>query len=116
MALSAVSAVLRRTAPGGASRIAAVAGTRSFRATPNPAAKKGQPSAAELSSIIEAKIMDYGGKVELEEIGKVLAIGDGIARVHGLQQVQAGEMVEFDSGLRHGAQPGERQRRCRGLR
>mmetsp|Transcript_12162 Transcript_12162/g.24715 ORF Transcript_12162/g.24715 Transcript_12162/m.24715 type:complete len:498 (+) Transcript_12162:186-1679(+) len=44
--------------------------------------------------------MDFGGKVELEEIGKVLAIGDGIARVHGLQQVQAGEMVEFDSGLR----------------
>ena len=67
---------------------------------PITAAKKGQPSAAELSSIIEAKIMDFGGKVELEEIGKVLAIGDGIARVHGLQQVQAGEMVEFDSGLR----------------
>jgi len=44
--------------------------------------------------------MDYGGKVELEEIGKVLAIGDGIARVHGLRQVQAGEMVEFYSGLR----------------
>jgi len=44
--------------------------------------------------------MDFGGKVELEEIGKVLAIGDGIARVHGLQAVQAGEMVEFDSGLR----------------
>ena len=44
--------------------------------------------------------MDFGAKVELEEIGKVLAIGDGIARVHGLQQVQAGEMVEFDSGLR----------------
>jgi proton translocating ATP synthase F1 alpha subunit len=59
-----------------------------------------ESSAAELSSIIESKIMDYGGKVELEEIGKVLAIGDGIARVHGLQQVQAGEMVEFDSGLR----------------
>jgi len=38
--------------------------------------------------------------VQLEEIGKVLAIGDGIARVHGLQKVQAGEMVEFDSGLR----------------
>merc|ERR1719331_2747962 len=38
--------------------------------------------------------------VELEEIGKVLAIGDGIARVYGLQRVQAGEMVEFDSGLR----------------
>lgn len=64
------------------------------------AAKKDQPTAAELSAIIESKIMDYGGKVELEEIGKVLAIGDGIARVHGLQRVQAGEMVEFDSGLR----------------
>jgi proton translocating ATP synthase F1 alpha subunit len=100
MVMSAVSAALRRTAPIGASRVAAVAGARQFRATPNPAAKKGQPSAAELSSIIEAKIMDFGGKVELEEIGKVLAIGDGIARVHGLQQVQAGEMVEFDSGLR----------------
>ena len=44
--------------------------------------------------------MDYGGKVELEEIGKVLAIGDGIARVHGLQRVQAGEMVEFSSGIK----------------
>jgi proton translocating ATP synthase F1 alpha subunit len=58
------------------------------------------PTASELSSIIESKITDFGGKVELEQIGKVLAIGDGIARVHGLQQVQAGEMVEFDSGLR----------------
>ena len=38
--------------------------------------------------------------MQLEEIGKVLAIGDGIARVHGLQRVQAGEMVEFSSGLR----------------
>ena len=54
---------------------------------PCAAAKKGQPSAAELSSIIEAKIADYGGSVQLEEIGKVLAIGDGIARVHGLQRV-----------------------------
>jgi len=99
--MSALSrVVLRRAVPASAGRVAAVAGARQFRATPNPAAKKGQPSAAELSSIIEAKIMDYGGKVELEEIGKVLAIGDGIARVHGLQQVQAGEMVEFDSGLR----------------
>jgi len=78
----------------------AYAGIRQFRASPSTAAKKDAPTAAELSAIIESKIMDYGGKVELEEIGKVLAIGDGIARVHGLQQVQAGEMVEFDSGLR----------------
>jgi hypothetical protein len=76
------------------------ASIRHIHATAAAGAKKDQPTAAELSAIIESKIMDYGGKVELEEIGKVLAIGDGIARVHGLQRVQAGEMVEFDSGLR----------------
>merc|ERR1719197_2408029 len=94
--VSSVSRVLRRTAPVGVNRVA----TALLRTTSAAAAKKDAPTAAELSSIIEAKIMDYGGKVELEEIGKVLAIGDGIARVHGLQKVQAGEMVEFDSGLR----------------
>jgi len=73
---------------------------RQFRSTPAPAAKKGAPSAAELSSIITSKIMGDPFKVDIDEIGKVLAIGDGIARVHGLQKVQAGEMVEFDSGLR----------------
>jgi len=89
-----------RQAPTGITRVAAVAASRGLRTTSAPAAKKDAPTAAELSAIIESKIMDYGGKVELEEIGKVLAIGDGIARVHGLQKVQAGEMVEFDSGLR----------------
>merc|ERR1719183_350911 len=89
---SVFGTVLRRTGP--------VAARRGFRAAPIAAAKKGQPTASELSSIIESKIMDYGSEVQLEEIGKVLAIGDGIARVHGLQKVQAGEMVEFDSGLR----------------
>ena len=67
---------------------------------PAAPAKKGAPSAAELSSIITSKIMGDPFKVDIDEIGKVLAIGDGIARVHGLQKVQAGEMVEFDSGLR----------------
>ena len=66
--------------------------------SPPAAAKKGQASVAELSAIIESKILDYGAEARLEEIGKVLAIGDGIARVHGLEKVQAGEMVEFDSG------------------
>jgi len=97
--MSALSRVVRRVAPSGVPRVAAAA-SRHFHASAPAAAKKDQPTAAELSAIIESKIMDYGGKVELEEIGKVLAIGDGIARVHGLQRVQAGEMVEFDSGLR----------------
>jgi len=100
MSMASVSRVLRRTAPAGLNRVASVAAIRGLRTTPVAAANKDAPTAAELSSIIESKIMDYGGKVELEEIGKVLAIGDGIARVHGLRQVQAGEMVEFDSGLR----------------
>merc|ERR1719337_205903 len=97
--MALASRVLRRTAPS-VPRAAAVSAVRNFRASTPAMAKKDQPTAAELSAIIESKIMDYGGKVELEEIGKVLAIGDGIARVHGLQRVQAGEMVEFDSGLR----------------
>merc|ERR1719337_715572 len=94
-----VSRALRRTSTQSVARVA-VSAVRNFRASTPAMAKKDQPTAAELSAIIESKIMDYGGKVELEEIGKVLAIGDGIARVHGLQRVQAGEMVEFDSGLR----------------
>jgi len=98
MSVSAVSRAMRRAPVAQLPRIATA--VRHFRTTSPAAAKKDMPTAAELSSIIESKIMDYGGKVELEEIGKVLAIGDGIARVHGLQRVQAGEMVEFDSGLR----------------
>merc|ERR1719482_1162040 len=98
--MNALGSVLRRTAPAAAPRIAAAGAARHLRVTAAAAAKKGAASVSELSSIIEAKLMDYGSEVQLEEIGKVLAIGDGIARVHGLQRVQAGEMVEFDSGLR----------------
>ena len=95
----AITQHVRRAAPV-TQRLAAVVSARQFRSTPAPAAKKGAPSAAELSSIITSKIMGDPFKVDIDEIGKVLAIGDGIARVHGLQKVQAGEMVEFDSGLR----------------
>jgi len=98
MSMSVASKLMRGSAVRQLPRLATA--VRQLRTTSAPAAKKDQPTAAELSAIIESKIMDYGGKVELEEIGKVLAIGDGIARVHGLQRVQAGEMVEFDSGLR----------------
>ena len=57
--------------------------------------------AAEISSILEDKILGtHAAGVELEETGKVLSIGDGIARVHGLKNIQADEMVEFSSGLK----------------
>lgn len=60
----------------------------------------GGPSTAEVSAILEQRIMGFTDKVELEETGRVLSIGDGIARVYGLKNIQAEEMVEFSSGLK----------------
>jgi len=54
----------------------------------------------EVSSILEQKILGYQSKQDLEETGRVLTIGDGIARVYGLKNIQAEEMVEFSSGLK----------------
>ncbi|EEB14270.1 ATP synthase subunit alpha, putative [Pediculus humanus corporis] len=56
--------------------------------------------AAEISSILEEKILGASTKVDLEETGRVVSIGDGIARVYGLNNIQADEMVEFSSGLK----------------
>ncbi|KAM7019191.1 ATP synthase subunit alpha, mitochondrial-like [Tautogolabrus adspersus] len=55
---------------------------------------------AEVSSILEEKIMGADTTADIEETGRVLSIGDGIARVYGLRNVQAEEMVEFSSGLK----------------
>ena len=54
---------------------------------------------AEVSSIIEEKILGSTINTEIHETGRVLSIGDGIARVYGLKNVQAEEMVEFSSGV-----------------
>ncbi|XP_073993779.1 ATP synthase subunit alpha blw, mitochondrial [Rhodnius prolixus] len=56
--------------------------------------------AAEISSILEERILGTPPKTDLEETGRVLSIGDGIARVYGLKNIQADEMVEFSSGLK----------------
>jgi len=56
--------------------------------------------APEISSILEEKILGQKSNIDLEETGRVLSIGDGIARVYGLKNVQAEEMVEFSSGLK----------------
>ncbi len=56
--------------------------------------------AAEISAIIKQQIADFGAEAEVAEVGQVLSVGDGIARVYGLDQVQAGEMVEFPGGIR----------------
>ena len=56
--------------------------------------------AAEISEILKNQIKNFGAEAEVSEVGQVLSIGDGIARVHGLDKVQAGEMVEFPGGVK----------------
>ncbi len=56
--------------------------------------------AAEISAILKDQIKNFGQEAEVTEVGQVLSVGDGIARVYGLDNVQAGEMVEFENGVR----------------
>ena len=56
--------------------------------------------ASEISAILKEQIQNFGQEAEVAEVGRVLSVGDGIARVYGLDQCQAGEMVEFPGGIR----------------
>jgi F-type H+-transporting ATPase subunit alpha len=56
--------------------------------------------AAEISAILKEQIKNFGQEAEVSEVGQVLSVGDGIAHVYGLDNVQAGEMVEFENGTR----------------
>ena len=56
--------------------------------------------AAEISAILKEQIRNFGQEAEVSEVGQVLSVGDGIARCYGLDNVQAGEMVEFELGVR----------------
>ena len=55
---------------------------------------------AEVSAILREQLSGFKSEAELEEVGSVLQVGDGIARIYGLTKVQSGELVEFESGLR----------------
>ncbi len=55
--------------------------------------------AAEISKVIKDQIANFGSEAEVSEVGSVLSVGDGIARIHGLDNVQAGEMIEFANGV-----------------
>jgi len=101
MISSRVARQLARTVPRnvlknvkGAPAAAAFVTTRNFRSTSY------NPATAEVSAILEERILKTSTTVGLEEAGKVLSVGDGIARVYGLKNVQAEEMVEFSSGLK----------------
>ena len=56
--------------------------------------------AAEISKVIKDQIASFGTAAQVSEVGSVLSVGDGIARIHGLDNVQAGEMVEFSNGVK----------------
>jgi F-type H+/Na+-transporting ATPase subunit alpha len=56
--------------------------------------------AAEISAILKEQIKNFGREAEVSEVGQVLSVGDGIARAYGLDNVQSGEMVEFENGVR----------------
>ncbi|GAB0493953.1 hypothetical protein MMPV_005241 [Pyropia vietnamensis] len=90
-------ALSRSAVSGVAQRHASLVSRRGLHATAAPAASI---DPAELSSIIEERVTSYYQKVDVDEVGRVLSVGDGIARVFGLNNCKAGEMVEFASGLR----------------
>jgi F-type H+-transporting ATPase subunit alpha len=56
--------------------------------------------AAEISKVIKDQIATFGAEAQVSEVGSVLSVGDGIARIHGLDQAQAGEMLEFANGVK----------------
>jgi F-type H+-transporting ATPase subunit alpha len=56
--------------------------------------------AAEISKVIKDQIANFGTEAKVSEVGTVLSVGDGIARIHGLDNVQAGEMIEFSNGIK----------------
>lgn len=56
--------------------------------------------AAEISDILKKQIAEFGAQADVSEIGQVLSVGDGVARVYGLDQVRAGEMIEFPGGIK----------------
>ena len=55
---------------------------------------------AEISEILKKKVKEFGKEAEVSEIGQVLSVGDGIARIYGLDNVEAGEMVEFPGSIK----------------
>ncbi|XP_008063179.1 ATP synthase subunit alpha, mitochondrial isoform X1 [Carlito syrichta] len=98
-----VAAAVARALPRRAGLVSRNALGSSFIATRNLHASNThlqKTGTAEMSSILEERILGADTSVDLEETGRVLSIGDGIARVHGLRNVQAEEMVEFSSGLK----------------
>merc|ERR1719213_1358147 len=73
-------------------------GSRALQTSSRALAAKVSP--AELTKILSERITNFKDQQDVEEVGRVLSVGDGIARIYGLKNVKAGEMVEFSSGLK----------------
>merc|ERR1719482_240940 len=97
MAVRALRAATRSIRPLLAAR-PAPAGTRQLHQSAPVLAAKVSP--AELTKILSDRIANFSDQQDVHEVGRVLSVGDGIARLYGLKNVKAGEMVEFSSGLK----------------
>jgi F-type H+-transporting ATPase subunit alpha len=58
-----------------------------------------QMNAEEITEILKEQIENYGSAIQVDEVGTILTLGDGIARLHGLDKVMAGEMLKFPHGV-----------------
>jgi F-type H+-transporting ATPase subunit alpha len=93
---------IRRAAAGFGRRTKAVNPMLAVAARQFNSTTKRGVSAQEVTSILEERIKNYYGETNIDEIGRVLSVGDGLARVYGLNEVQAGEMVEFSPSMLKG--------------
>ncbi|KAI8610319.1 P-loop containing nucleoside triphosphate hydrolase protein [Chytriomyces sp. MP71] len=96
VAVASTKASAKVAAPAAAA--AAVNGVRLFNSA--PVANAAKPGTSEVSSILEERILGASASFDIQETGRVLSVGDGIARVYGLKNCQAEEMVEFSSGVK----------------
>mmetsp|Transcript_37348 Transcript_37348/g.92349 ORF Transcript_37348/g.92349 Transcript_37348/m.92349 type:complete len:563 (-) Transcript_37348:411-2099(-) len=97
------AAAVSRAAPPAPWAISAVANGVAMNSgfhTSSAASKSMKPSPQEMSSLLEQRISKHYSELNIDEIGRVLSVGDGIARVYGLNKIQSGEMVEFASGVK----------------
>jgi len=99
MIVARVARSLSRTLPRNLKNLQGVGGAAAIVAR-NIQTTTTSHATAEVSAILEERIMQTSSSVGLEEAGRVLSVGDGIARVYGLKNCQAEEMVEFSSGLK----------------
>merc|ERR1712029_714303 len=97
--IASVARQVSKTAPQ-VTKNAAAMGVMARQLSTTSAAPAGKAASAEISSILEERVLGAAPAVNLQETGRVLSIGDGIARVYGLKNIQAEEMVEFSSGLK----------------